>query len=172
LNARCTIDGDNGAPVFEVNIEGLSELETAWGRVVNRLRQSAARGVILAVKEGAHEARSRHSFRSRSGALEKSIHGVWFGWTEGATRFTGVIRATAKHAGFVEYDTKPHIITVRSAAWLHWEEPQGDHHFAKVVHHPGTRGQPFMHLAYFKAERVLMREAEIAAAEAQGILDA
>lgn len=47
----------------------------------------------------------------------------------------------------------------------------GHHHFAKQGHHPGTKGQPFMFLAYFKCERVMLPEIELGIDAAQGILD-
>jgi hypothetical protein len=156
--------------MFTAEIEGLSEITASFGKAVNLVHQGVSRGVIHGVKEGATEARQKHTFKNRSHALEQSIEGVPFGWVNGGSRFDGIIRATAKHASWVEYPTRPHVITVRYAKWLHWEEPQGDHHFAKRVNHPGTKGQPFMHLAYFKAERVIIREIEIGIAQAQSVL--
>ncbi len=157
--------------MFTVDLEGESELTAAWGTACNIVRQGISRGVRMGVQEGAHEARSKHTFKSQSGDLERSIEGVALGSANGGDRFEGVIRATAKHATYVEYDTKPHRIVVRRAVWLHWEQPQGDFHFAKAVNHPGTKGQPFMHLAYFKCERAMVREIEHGIVAAQGALD-
>lgn len=157
--------------MFTVELEGESEIAAAWGTACNIVRQGASRGVRMGVQEGAHEAKTKHTFKNQSGDLERSIEGVALGSVNGGDGFQGVIRATANHASYVEYDTKPHTIVVRRAVWLHWEQPQGDVHFAKVVHHPGTKAQPFMHLAYFKCERVMIREIERGIVHAQGALD-
>lgn len=157
--------------MFSVTIEGEAELEHDWGKACSAIRIGVARGVSRGVKEGAAEARSKHSFTTRSRALEDSITGVSLGWADSGNRYSGVIRANANHASFVEYDTKAHVIVVRRANWLHWEEPQGDHHFAKRVWHPGTKAQPFMFLAFYKCERVMIREVESSVVAAQHVLD-
>ena len=157
--------------MFSVTIEGEAELERDWGKACSVIRIGLARGVSRGVKEGAAEARSKHSFTSRSRALEESITGVSLGWAESGNRYSGIIRAAAKHASFVEYDTKPHVIVVRRASWLHWEEPQGDHHFAKRVWHPGTKAQPYMFLAFYKCERIMILEVEAGIRQAQAVLD-
>lgn len=157
--------------MFTVDIEGETELASAWSSACNLIRQGVSRGVMYGVKEGAAEARQKHTFKNRSGDLERSIEGTPFGWADGGNTYQGEIRAKESWASFVEYATKPHVIVIRKANWLHWEEPQGDHHFAKRVQHPGTKAQPFMHLAYFKCERVMIREAELGIEAAQGVLD-
>ena len=157
--------------MFTVEFEGESEIAAAWGTACNLVRHGLGRGVRMGVQEGAHEARSKHTFKNQSGDLERSIEGVALGSVNGGDGFQGEIRATAKHASYVEYDTKPHRIVVRRAVWLRWEQPQGDVHFAKVVNHPGTKGQPFMHLAYFTCERVIVCEIERGIVAAQGALD-
>lgn len=157
--------------MFTVTLEGEAELERAWGKAVNVIRHGVMRGVSRGVKEGAAEARSKHSFKNRTDALQSSIVGLALGWAESGNRYVGAIRATARHASFVEYPTKAHAIVIRRANWLHWEAPQGDHHFAKRVWHPGTKGQPFMFLAFYKCEAVMIREVEIGAVAAQQALD-
>lgn len=157
--------------MFTIELEGVAELEQAWGSATNLIRDGVSKGVAKGVKEGAQEARSKHTFQNRTGELEKSIEGVALGWRDGMLRCEGVIRATAKHASFVDEGTKPHVIVVRRARWLSWEESQGDRHFAVRVNHPGTKAQPFMHHAYFKCERVILREIESGVAAAQGALN-
>lgn len=147
--------------MFKAELEGVDELDAKWRRATNVFRDSTAKAVMTATKEGAAEARSKHSFKNRTGDLEESIKGVGLGWT-GNDVYEGEVRAHAAYASFVEKRTRPHVIVVRSKRFLHWEEPQGDHHFAKVVHHPGTKAQPFMHHAYYKTERALQREIEVA----------
>lgn len=53
------------------------------------------------------------------------------------------IISMAEYAPYVEYGTPPHIIKPKKAKALHWKSGSKDI-FAKVVHHPGTRPQPFI----------------------------
>ena len=156
---------------FSAEVVGENELRFAWGQVVGIIKRGTMGAVSKAVKEGAREARTKHTFKNRTRALERSIEGFVVGWTDSGNMYVGYIRAGAKHASFVEYPTRAHEIKIRKANWLHWVDDAGDHHFAKKVRHPGTKGQPFMHLAYYKAERVLIREAEITLKRAQEYLE-
>lgn len=51
------------------------------------------------------------------------------------------------HWMFVEFDTRPHIITPNNKEALYWP---GAAHPVKLVHHPGTSAQPFMRPAVYK----------------------
>ena len=46
-----------------------------------------------------------------------------------------------KYALPVELGTRPHLIRPRSKKALYWK---GAEHPVKVVHHPGTRGKPYL----------------------------
>jgi hypothetical protein len=68
-----------------------------------------------------------------------------------STRFTksmtsGLVRITfsagTPYARYVVDGTPPHLIQPRSARALHWRA-NGASHFARVVHHPGTRPNPY-----------------------------
>ena len=48
---------------------------------------------------------------------------------------------TASYARFVEFGTAPHIIEPKDAKALYWP---GAQHPVKIVHHPGTKANPFM----------------------------
>jgi hypothetical protein len=46
---------------------------------------------------------------------------------------------------FVEVGTRPHVIRPKNPnGMLKWTGPDGAVHFAKQVHHPGTRAQPHL----------------------------
>jgi hypothetical protein len=53
------------------------------------------------------------------------------------------VEATASYAPFVENDTAPHIIRPRRAQVLRFRVG-GRVVYAKIVHHPGTKGQHFL----------------------------
>lgn len=149
--------------MFTATVEGEAELISAWGSACNLLRAATSRGVMMGVKEGVAEAKAKHTFKNQTGDLEKSITYQVLGWRDGGNRFEAKILAGEglKYGWFVEHGTKAHIIERRKADWLHWEPEPGDHHFAKRVRHPGTKPMPFMHFAYFKCERVIIRELEL-----------
>lgn len=150
---------------IDVEIEGIPELEATWARVVTEIRVGVTRGVGLGARDGAAEARTKHSFKNRTGDLERSIQHVVVGWV-GEWYFAKIV-AAAPHASFVEYDTKPHLIAGSPFLTFEW---QGELVHFRYVNHPGTTGQPFMHLAYYKCERVMAREIEAGIARAQAIL--
>ncbi|GIH26069.1 hypothetical protein Aph01nite_43790 [Acrocarpospora phusangensis] len=61
--------------------------------------------------------------------------------------YTRRIHAHAPYAAWVEYGTAPHIIRPNSKKALHW--PTARHPVA-VVHHPGTRAQPYLRPAVYQ----------------------
>lgn len=56
---------------------------------------------------------------------------------------TAVIGPTTPYASYIEYGTAPHIITVSPGGCLAFEVG-GETVFTKLVHHPGTRPNPFV----------------------------
>lgn len=57
------------------------------------------------------------------------------------------IGPTADHGVYVEFGTRPHEIRPRSAGALRFTI-NGRVVYAKVVHHPGTKAQPFVRPAF------------------------
>lgn len=51
------------------------------------------------------------------------------------------------YAAYVEFGTKPHEIRPKNKKALSWIGPNG-RRYAKVVHHPGTRPNPFVRNAF------------------------
>jgi hypothetical protein len=145
---------------FTVTVE--STLREDWGKATVSLVRAVRAAVRSGAEEAVAEARRTHRYKDRTGNLTRSIHaGPLLESVFGAEI---EIIAGAEYASFVEEGTHPHEILPRRAKMLHWEEPQGDHHFASKVNHPGTKPYAFMGDAYLKAERVIEREIEVAAA--------
>lgn len=119
-------------------------LNTAREHVRINAKQTLGQGVALGV---AH-AKATTKFKDRTGELRKSIdrvpHGEW-GWK---------LRATAKHARYVESGTKAHEIVARRRRALRfiWH---GELTFRKRVWHPGTKPTNFMDEAATVAARFL-----------------
>lgn len=154
--------------MFDATLEGEADVIRQWGQAYGALKNSMRYAVSKGTKEGAREARTKHTFKNQTGALEKSIDGFLVGWTESGFKITGIIRAGAKHAGYVEYDTPPHMIPGNPNLSFVWKGVPVNFRY---VNHPGTKAQPFMHLAYFKCERVMIREIEVGISRMQKILD-
>ena len=55
-----------------------------------------------------------------------------------------IIAAHTPYAYFVETGTRAHIIRPRIAQALRWYGPNGEPVFASIVHHPGTRPEPYL----------------------------
>tara|TARA_R110000796_G_scaffold50451_12_gene119331 strand:+ start:1812 stop:2270 length:459 start_codon:yes stop_codon:yes gene_type:complete len=47
---------------------------------------------------------------------------------------------------FIEYGTKPHVITPSKKQALHWKGPSGVSVFAKIVQHGGTEARNLVHI--------------------------
>ncbi len=153
--------------MFTVDVESFAtEAEKLWGGAVQIVRHRVARAVGLAVKRGAEAIKQGHTYKNRTGELSRSLVGFVEGW-KGDT-FVGVIRAGAPHASLVEYPTRPHEIHGNPFLTFRWK---GVWVSFRYVRHPGTKGQPFMHLGYYKAERTLEMEIEKGFAEAQEFLN-
>ena len=76
------------------------------------------------------------SFTPRTGFLQQSIIFDLKSW------HTGVIRAEAPYASFVEYGTKPHKILPKNKKALRFIK-DGEEIIVKKVNHPGSKAYPF-----------------------------
>lgn len=77
------------------------------------------------------------SFTPRTGNLQRSIVFDLKSW------HTGVIRALASYAPFVEYGTRPHEIRPKDAKALYFVK-DGKEIVVKRVRHPGSKPYPFL----------------------------
>lgn len=59
-----------------------------------------------------------------------------------------IIGPDVPYAGFVEFGTKPHDIRPKSPNGVLVFTVNGQRVFARVVHHPGTKAQPFVEEAF------------------------
>lgn len=69
--------------------------------------------------------------------------------TEGNQIWVGDIAKGVTYWADVEYGTKPHMIFPVNKTYLSWVGPQG-RVFAKKVHHPGTKAQPFIRPNFYR----------------------
>ena len=102
-----------------------------------RIRQAIKASTI----EVQDEAQTNHRFISRTGQLERSID-VKFNENSGIVYIDS---QSAPHGPFVHEGTAPHSIFPKNKKALRWA-PQGGgaFQFARVVHHKGTKADPFL----------------------------
>lgn len=102
-----------------------------------RLRQAIKASTI----EVQDEAQTNHRFISRTGQLERSID-VKFNENSGIVYIDS---QSAPHGPFVHEGTAPHSIFPKNKKALRWAPQRGGaFQFARVVHHKGTKADPFL----------------------------
>lgn len=126
-------------------LQGTAALQKRLKAVQQSPRPILAQLQIEAVAEAKRLVPRKTGFLGRSikrGALVPPVYAI--------------VQATAPYAGYVELGTKPHIIQPRNAKVLAWPASQGGRRlsgsarsgaamrFARHVHHPGTKPQPFL----------------------------
>lgn len=154
---------------ISLTFENLPEFQNCWARATDAGNLGIHAAVERGCKEGAEEAIQTRTWKDRSGDARKATRG--FLETKSATAANGVIECAVAYASYLDSGTVPHEIRPVRAQALRWYDPPGEAHFAKVVHHPGTRGDGFFGKAVHKAERVMIREVELGVVRAQRILD-
>ncbi|WP_295440961.1 hypothetical protein [uncultured Thiodictyon sp.] len=127
------------------------DLSPALGRLLSQPAAVVKRASILAAKRAAevyvdamHEyIRAGRAYTPRPPVAGQTIEqGLgWHAQGDGA-----VIYSQTPHGVYVEFDTRPHLIAPRPGRKaLRWfgGGPGGGMLIRRVVHHPGTKAQPF-----------------------------
>lgn len=148
--------------MFTATLEGEVEFAAQIRAFEATLREGAKNAVLAAVKSGQATAKAG-AFKNRTGALRERLYATLNEVSD--TNVSGEIWASQPYASYVENGTEPHVIDAKRKKVLHWTDASGSH-FARVVHHPGSKSIPFMGPAYQTAERVLNARMELVAAEA------
>lgn len=110
----------------------------AWfARALSAFQADAKQALGQAAAMAVQSAQTSTRYKSRTGELAKSIRRVPMG------AWSWKIMATAGHAAYVEFGTKPHTITARKARALRFVQ-HGQIRFAHSVRHPGTKATHFV----------------------------
>ena len=105
------------------------------------------------VGQGANAGRMRDSIRYERETVSGGI--------------TILFTANVPYAKYVIDGTAPHEIRAKAARALHWSSPSGSH-FAKVVHHPGTRPNDFVERTIVPLEPLIKQELSLILQEELG----
>ncbi len=154
--------------MFTLDTSAVKAAAAAWRansrQVVADLRQGAARASQVAVRQMKADA------PRRSGDLIDSIAPTLRSTANGAS---GQIRVGMDYASFVKDGTEPHIIAAKNASVLRWEG--GSYgpgaHFAKYVHHPGTKPNDFVTPGVQQGQQVLDNAAQQAVAKLRAVTE-
>lgn len=162
----------------------LSSFRETVGRTLDSLQHGIEHSVRAAAYAGEREAKAGH-FKDQTGELRRKIQARQV--RGGHLTSTWMFVAETPYARFVEEGTRPHDIwpkagynaptsslkpgqkrrgrgkgphehVVGRGQALRWKDEGGEEHFARMVHHPGTKPVAFMGRAYLKAQSVLMRD--------------
>lgn len=185
--------------MLDVSVEiDLSDLERCLSAIDGELAAGCRAAVQAAVVEAPAEALSVRRWRNRTGEAERLTRGWITGLTTVGAE--GVVASDAHYASYLDAGTRPHEIRPLNYHWgagryvvprsrvtgkkvrgvsfgagrgkfLRFIGASGRVVFARVVKHPGTRGDGYMGAAYLKAERVMAREIDVGIARAQAVAD-
>jgi len=156
-----------------------SDVRERWTEFCRRTADGLRFAVRAACVEGIGVAKRDHKYKDREGTLTAGLDGRLETFDQDSA--TGVMESKAEHSSYVENGTRPHDIWPKaghgemgplrggqsrrakddigtSRVALRWVGSDGETHFARVVHHPGSKPYPFLGPAYVKAEQVLERE--------------
>ncbi|MFB0518410.1 MAG: HK97 gp10 family phage protein [Acidobacteriota bacterium] len=125
-------------------------LERFQSMLKTRYQQAMDQYLAAVIKE----ARSRHPYKDRTGALTRSIRRGGMGWH--GNKLRGEVTTGVPYAEHVEAGTRPHPIVARKGRVLHFVV-EGRDVFTPRVSHPGSKPYPFLGPAILRMERELFR---------------
>jgi hypothetical protein len=131
--------------MISVQISGTEGVEKELGRVVFKSRQAVA-DFAQEIYDRAQAGADAHT---KTGAMARSLQLRQYG-TDGWEIYHDL--AHARHALFVHWGTKAHVIKPKNKKVLRWVSG-GVFRFARVVNHPGYQGDPYLTRAAQSAVR-------------------
>ena len=121
---------------IQIKLLNAKELAAAFGKAPNLAIREFGKviGKTAFKIEGDAKRKAPVNKESGGGNLRQSI-------SSRTLTASAVVAATAKYAAYVDQGTRPHTINVRTSRVL--ANKRTGQFFGRVVHHPGTRKQPF-----------------------------
>jgi len=120
------------ADAFTIKINGLEELKLALKKSPAITKSQISRAIALSV--GLVNRNAKKEAPVRTGRLKSGIRSEF-------NPLFGKVESTVSYGILVHEGTGPHIIRPVKKKALYWK---GAAHPVKLVHHPGTRANPFM----------------------------
>lgn len=151
--------------MLDAYLDGLEDLERDWSAALHEISDGIRAGVAEGVQAGVDEAKTKHTYQDRTGALTATAKGILLASTPGAA--LGEMRWPQTYASYVEEGTKRHTIVGNPFLHFVWK---GVPMTLRWVDHPGSKSHPFAGIAYQKCERVINATIEAAVARAARFL--
>lgn len=129
---------------IRLDTTGATDLLSALARLPRETEEEVHGAVVDGAGMVQAEARAKHRFVSKTGNAERNIP------TRFPDRMTGEVyldTGNAPELRFIHEGTKPHLILPKGKKRLRWATPGGGWAFARRVHHPGTKPDPFLYEA-------------------------
>lgn len=123
---------------IRVDTSNVSEYLAKFGSNLQRKTVEAMRISLRDVRE---RARKNHRFTTRTGDAERSIDASDV--KVNGTSVSGEVGTTREITVYLHQGTKPHDILPRKKTVLRWNNGS-EFIFARRVHHPGTKEDPFI----------------------------
>lgn len=147
-----------------LSLHGVDRLLDAYSRapaMVGRTMREAVKDSLDLVQR---EARTTHRYQSRTERLERSVEKAMTGNASGIVFLN---EAVAPHAAPIHDGSRPHVIVAKNSPRpvLRWVSGSR-FRFAKVVNHPGTRPDPFLHRAADSMAPMVQTRLELGVEEA------
>jgi hypothetical protein len=137
---------------IDVEASGADQVRRAFQQLDAVVRREALAETAQRAFERTQDAADRHS---RTGALARSVTIT----RDGDGWFVGHRLQMAPHALFVHWGTRPHLIRPKKRKALRWVAG-GQFAFARVVRHPGFRGDPYLVRAAAEVPRLFAEAVE------------
>lgn len=123
--------------MIHLAVDGLAEVRRTLLRLVPDLRREVTPDLAQQALTDAQQAADRHT---QTGALVRSLK-LRKGPDDSYEVYHDL--QVAPHALFVHWGTRPHVIRPKDKQALRWVSGDG-FAFAKIVHHPGYKGDPYL----------------------------
>lgn len=107
----------------------------------SRLRRKTVEAMRISLRDVQERARAKHDFTTRTGDAERSIEASDV--KVSGTSISGEVGTTREITVYLHQGTKPHDILPRKKTVLRWNNGS-EFIFARRVHHPGTKEDPFI----------------------------
>ena len=122
--------------MLTIETTGLEAIKAKFAALNDAAKNQIVRNVAQAIYNDAEVAADKHT---KTGALRDSLFLRPFpgGWMVGHNL------QRAPHAIFVHWGTRAHLIQPGKKKVLRWASG-GSFIFAKIVHHPGYKGDPYL----------------------------
>lgn len=147
--------------IRENRVKALIRRFSNFGRRIGAELRETVRTFTRNVQE---RARREHKFTTRTGETERSVERRTY---QNGDSIEGEVFSRNKIAIFLAKGTRPHIIVPRRKKALRWAD-NSRFIFAKKVHHPGTKGDPFLEKALEKEQSGIITRFKAAIMRAWG----